>query len=67
NRADIMGDDRNSPTVNVLAGIGFVLLLAMAAYTACISIPANIQELRQAREQPAALAPGVPREVLRQS
>ncbi|HUG70622.1 MAG TPA: divalent metal cation transporter [Pirellulaceae bacterium] len=67
NRADIMGDDRNSPTVNVLAGIGFVLLLAMAAYTACISIPANVQELRQAREQPAALAPGVPREVLRQS
>ena len=67
NRADIMGDDRNSQTVNVLAGIGFVLLLAMAAYTAGVSIPANVQKLRQAREQPAALVPGLLPEVLRQS
>jgi len=54
NQADIMGKDRTSPTVNVLAGIGFVLLLAMAAYTACVSIPANVQKMRQAREQTVA-------------
>ncbi|MCA9121642.1 MAG: Nramp family divalent metal transporter [Planctomycetaceae bacterium] len=47
NRPDIMGSDRNSTTVNVLAGIGFVLLLAMAAYTAGVSIPTNVKKLRQ--------------------
>jgi len=55
NRADIMGADRNSRTVNALAGIGFLLLLAMAAYTACVSIPANVKKLRESRTQ--SLAP----------
>jgi Mn2+/Fe2+ NRAMP family transporter len=34
NREDVMGDKRNGPLTNVLAGVGFILLLAMAAYTA---------------------------------
>jgi hypothetical protein len=67
NRADIMGEDRNSATVNVLAGVGFVLLLAMAAYTASVSIPANVQKLRQAREQSATPASAVVKELSRQS
>ena len=34
NRQDVMGDKRNGPVTNVLAGIGFVLLLGVAGYTA---------------------------------
>ena len=47
NRQDVMGQERNKPAVNVAAGIGFVLLLAMAGYTAGVKIPDNIQKLRQ--------------------
>ncbi len=57
NRKDIMGSDRNSPTVNALAGLGFVLLLAMAAYTACVSIPANVQKLRQTSQRTNSTEP----------
>lgn len=53
NRPDVMGQDRNTPTVNLLAGIGFVLLLAMAAYTAGVKIPQNVKKL----QKPAAAAP----------
>jgi starvation-inducible outer membrane lipoprotein len=52
-----MGKDRNSPTINVLAGVGFVLLLAMAGYTACISIPQNVKKLRESRTQSTSLEP----------
>lgn len=67
NRTDIMGADRNTPLVNVLAGIGFVLLLAMAANVACVQIPKKVQELRQANERPAAATSDVTPQVLRQS
>ncbi len=53
-RQDIMGVDKNSPTVNILAGFGFVLLLAMAGYTACIKIPAGINKIREAKQQSSA-------------
>ncbi|MBP86970.1 MAG: manganese transporter [Planctomycetaceae bacterium] len=62
-REDIMGKDRNQPTVNVLAGIGFVLLLAMAGYTAGVKIPANLQKLRAPKPQsalPGAAMPDTP-------
>jgi Mn2+/Fe2+ NRAMP family transporter len=55
NQADIMGKDRNSPSINVLAGVGFVLLLAMAGYTACVSIPQNVKKLRESRTQSTSL------------
>ena len=42
--------------VSMLAGIGFVLLLAMAAYTAGVKIPANLKKLRAA-PQPQSAAP----------
>ena len=35
-RRDIMGDLCNRRSTNVLAGIGFLLLLSMAAYTALV-------------------------------
>ena len=33
NREDVMGDQKNGPLVNIVAGAGFLLLLAMAANT----------------------------------
>ena len=38
NRKDLMGEDRNSPLMNALGGVGFVLLLAMAWYTATAKV-----------------------------
>ena len=38
NRKDIMGEDRNSPVMNLVAGLGFVMLLAMAWYTATAKV-----------------------------
>ncbi|MBI2479080.1 MAG: divalent metal cation transporter, partial [Planctomycetia bacterium] len=54
NRADVMGGDKNTRTTNTLAGMGFVLLLAMAANLACVQIPKKLQELRQAKQRSAA-------------
>ncbi|MEO8494828.1 MAG: divalent metal cation transporter [Planctomycetota bacterium] len=67
NQADIMGTDRNSRTVNVLAGLGFMLLLAMAAVTACKSIPDKVKELRKPKAQSAVPAFDVLPEVARRS
>ena len=33
-----MGEDRNTPPMNALGGVGFVLLLAMAWYTATAKV-----------------------------
>ena len=38
NRKDLMGEDRNSPLMNALGGVGFVLLLSMAWYTATAKV-----------------------------
>ena len=38
NRPDIMGADRNGTMTNVFALVGFVLLLAMAWYTAAYKV-----------------------------
>ena len=38
NRQDIMSEDRNTPTMNAVAGIGFLMLLAMAWYTATAKV-----------------------------
>ena len=38
NRKDLMGEYRNSPLMNALGGVGFVLLLAMAWYTATAKV-----------------------------
>lgn len=39
NCRDVMGSLRNRPLLNILAGIGFALLLSLAAYTAFVKIP----------------------------
>jgi len=56
NRADIMGKDRNTLPINLAAGVGFVLLLAMAAYTAGVKIPGNIRKLQSTPAPPTAPA-----------
>ena len=49
-RREIMGPLCNRPTTNVLAGIGFLLLLAIAAYTAAVVIPQKIDQYRHERQ-----------------
>ncbi len=46
-REDIMGSLRNSRITNFMAGLGFVLLLAIAAYTAAVKIPEKTKALRK--------------------
>ena len=45
NRKDLMGEDRNSPLLNTLGGLGFVLLLAMAWYTATAKVWPEVRVL----------------------
>ena len=42
NRKDLMGEDRNSLLLNTLGGLGFVLLLAMAWYTATAKVSPKV-------------------------
>lgn len=44
NLKSIMGEDRNRPLVNVLAAGGFLLLLAIAWYTAAYKVAPQVQE-----------------------
>lgn len=50
----VMGDYRNGPVMNILAGIGFLLLLGMAWYIASEKVIPGIQNLRN---PPAETAP----------
>ncbi|MHC4878463.1 MAG: Nramp family divalent metal transporter [Planctomycetota bacterium] len=45
-RREIMGDQVNSQATTLVAGIGLILLLAMAARTALVSIPASLEKMR---------------------
>ena len=45
NREDVMGERRNGPVLNIIGGIGFLLLLAMACYTAMVKLPAGLEKL----------------------
>ncbi|MCA9061911.1 MAG: Nramp family divalent metal transporter [Planctomycetaceae bacterium] len=53
-RRDIMGDNVNGPATKIIGGIGFLMLLAMAANTAFIKIP---QKIEQYRNPPAQKTP----------
>ena len=54
---DVMGSHANGPLTRVLAGIGFVLLLAMAANTAIVTLPKKLNATKTRRlpqiQQPA--------------
>ena len=45
NRRDLLGDQTNGPIVNLLGGLGFLLLLAMAGYTLVYKVIPGIQGL----------------------
>ena len=45
NRKDVMGEDRNRIGINIVAGIGFVLLLAMAWYTAMYKVGPQLSKM----------------------
>lgn len=63
NSPDVMGEDRNGPLMNVLAGLGFLILLAMAWYTAAVRIPDQIRDWRDSGS--AAVSPEGPEAVSR--
>ncbi|TWU18303.1 Nramp family divalent metal transporter [Allorhodopirellula heiligendammensis] len=44
---DVMGDQVNGPVTKTIAGIGLVVLLAMAANTALVSIPSKVRQYRE--------------------
>lgn len=52
---DVMGDQVNGPVTKVIAGIGLVVLLAMAANTALISIPNKVRQYREKPTETTAL------------
>ena len=47
NHKEIMGDNRNGPEINAVAGLGFVLLLAMAGYTAVEKVWPAVEDFLQ--------------------
>jgi len=56
NRKDIMGEDRNRWPTNLLGAVGFVMLIAMAGYTAFKSIPEKIEKIKAAAVKPVSPA-----------
>jgi manganese transport protein len=44
---DVMGDQVNGPVTITVAGVGLVLLVAMAARTALVTLPASIEGYRE--------------------
>lgn len=48
---EVMGDQVNGPVVKSIAGLGLVLLIAMAGRTAFVSLPKTINDYRQKMEQ----------------
>ena len=44
NKKEYMGQDRNGPLLNAVGGIGFVVLLAMAWYTATAKVWPKVSE-----------------------
>ena len=54
---DVMGERLNGPITNAFAGIGLVILIAMAARTALVTLPDSIQKYR---DSPAAATLAAP-------
>ncbi len=53
-RKDIMGEHVNGPITNALAGLGLVLLLAIATKVAFVDIPAKYEKYRNPPEETAS-------------
>lgn len=60
-RRDVMGEHVNGPIVKTIAGVGLVLLLAMASKTAFLTLPEKISKYRASFQKAAASdVPAVP-------
>jgi hypothetical protein len=55
---DVMGRHVSDGLTNLLAGVGLLLLLAMAARTALVTLPEKWQQYRE--QQSAVVAPAPP-------
>ncbi len=53
-RGDVMGDLKNGPLLNVAAGVGFALIMAMAGYTALVEIPNRVEKYREGQIKAAS-------------
>ena len=56
-RRDIMGDHVNGPVMKAFAGLGFVLLLAMAGKTAFVDLPEKVESYRASLQETATVEP----------
>lgn len=56
---DVMGESLNGPITKAFAGIGLVLLIAMAARTAIVTLPAGVQKYRESKSAAAFVSPAV--------
>ncbi|MEQ9409942.1 MAG: Nramp family divalent metal transporter [Fuerstiella sp.] len=56
---DVMGDHVNGPVTTTLAGVGLVMLIAMAGKTAFVDLPKTIDKYRQTAVTDSELQPGV--------
>ena len=54
NRKDIMGETVNGPVTNILAGAGLLLILAMAWYTATVTIPEKYEKWNKSKQEQSA-------------
>lgn len=54
---DVMGESLNGPITKIFAGIGLVLLIAIAARTALVTLPESIQKYRDTQATVAPVDP----------
>ncbi|MDA1232512.1 MAG: divalent metal cation transporter, partial [Planctomycetota bacterium] len=59
-RKDIMGEHANGPVTNLFAGLGLLLLLAIAFNTALVKLPEMVHEYRNPPAAKAATDTGTP-------
>ncbi|QDV26780.1 Nramp family divalent metal transporter [Aureliella helgolandensis] len=57
---DVMGEHVNGPVTKVFAGIGLIVLLAMAANTAFVTLPAKIQQYRESAPDTISPSEAIP-------
>ena len=58
-RRDVMGEHVNGPVTKAFAGLGFVMLLAMAGKTAFVDLPANVAKYRAKSQEVSVPEPAV--------
>ena len=60
---DVMGDQVNGPITKAVAGAGLVLLIAIAARTAAVTLPASIESYREKAAEKTADTADLPQQL----